>query len=85
MKLRIRHETRYRYRRPEGITPQRLMMTPRTSHELTLLSSSLRCVPDVRLTSQDVFGNMIATAYFAQPASELTIIGEMVVEQAAPA
>lgn len=86
MKLRIRHETRYCYHRPVGITPQRLMMTPRSGHELTLLTSRLRCVPDARLTwAQDVFGNMIATAHFDQPASELTIIGEMVVEQCAPA
>jgi transglutaminase-like putative cysteine protease len=86
MKLRITHETRYRYRQRISLLPHRLMMTPRSSHELTLLTSALTCSPDAALTwSQDVFGNMIATATFAEPTAELAIIGEAVVEQSAPA
>lgn len=86
MKLHIRHETRYRYRQPVEILPQRLLMTPRSGHELTLLQSSLRCTPDAALAwSQDVFGNMIATASFKSPTDELVILGEMEVEQCAPA
>jgi transglutaminase-like putative cysteine protease len=86
MKLRITHETRYRYRQRITLLPHRLMMTPRSSHELTLLASTLTCSPDAALTwSQDVFGNMIATATFAEPTAELTILGEALVEQSAPA
>jgi transglutaminase-like putative cysteine protease len=85
VKLQIRHETRYRYRQPVELLPQRLLMTPRSGHELTLLRSSLRCTPDGTLAwSQDVFGNMIATASFASPTDELVILGEMEVEQCAP-
>ena len=58
------------------------MMTPRGSYELTLLSSRLQCSPDaVRTWSQDVSGNMIATASFDRPTAELVIVGETDVEQ----
>lgn len=78
MKLHIRHETRYRYRQPVEILPQRLLMTPRSGHELTLLQSSLRCTPNAALAwSQDVFGNMIATASFRSPTDELVILGSV--------
>jgi len=86
MKLSIRHETRYRYRNPVSLTPHLLMMTPRSSHELTLVSSSLACEPNAAISwSQDVAGNMIATATFPDATQQLTIIGEAIVEQCAPA
>lgn len=86
MKLSIRHETHYRYRNPVFLSPHLLMMTPRSSHELTLLSSELHCDPAPTITwSQDVAGNMIATANFSGATDELTIIGEAVVEQCAAA
>jgi transglutaminase-like putative cysteine protease len=37
-KIRIRHKTTYRYSRPVNLGPHRLMLRPRESRELRLLS-----------------------------------------------
>jgi transglutaminase-like putative cysteine protease len=86
MKLRIEHRTNYRYAHPVGLQPHRLMMFPRPDHELNVLESSLRFSPDAQLDwAKDVFGNVVATATFAEPAAELIITNNMTVEQCAPA
>jgi transglutaminase-like putative cysteine protease len=85
MKLRIRHSTRYRYRRPVTLNAHRLMLFPRGNHELALVTASLACSPQAALAwSQDIFGNLVATATFAEPADTLLILSEMTVEQSAP-
>lgn len=62
------------------------MLRPRGSHDITLLSSSLACTPVAELEwTQDVFGNLIATCIFAQPASELVITSDFRVELSAVA
>jgi transglutaminase-like putative cysteine protease len=84
MKFDIHHSTTYRYARAVLLQSHRMMLYPRNSHDLRVLSTSLRCTPDVDLTwTQDVFGNLIAIGSFAQPASELVIISEVSVEQSA--
>ncbi|MDB5968216.1 MAG: transglutaminase family protein [Hydrocarboniphaga sp.] len=85
MQLTIKHCTRYQYSRAIMLQPHRLIVTPRDSGELLTVRRSLECVPPADLTwSADVFGNLIATASFAEPTSELTIISEAVVEHTAP-
>lgn len=86
MKLQIRHVTKYRYARPVALLEHRLMLVPRSDHELRVLSSSLRLDPPAPIEwSQDVFGNVVATAIFPDAAQELTISAEIEVEQCAPA
>ncbi|OWK27860.1 transglutaminase family protein [Sphingomonas mucosissima] len=86
MKLRIEHSTTYRYACPVALQPHRLMLFPRQSHDLNVLATSLRCTPEPRLDwAQDVFGNVVATASFADQSDTLTIAVEMTVEQCAPA
>ena len=86
MKIRIRHRTGYRYARPVELQPHRLMLVPRGSHILQVLSSELRSTPPAQVDwSQDVFGNLIATALFEEPAAELVVESELVVEQSAEA
>jgi transglutaminase-like putative cysteine protease len=86
MKLRIEHSTVYRYARPVGLQPHRLMMFPRPDHELQVLASALQFSPNAQLNwAQDVFGNVVATATFAEPTAELAITNSMTVEQCAPA
>jgi transglutaminase-like putative cysteine protease len=81
MHLRIEHSTRYVYKRPVTLQAHRLLLTPRASHEVTPLASSVRCTPEADLAwTQDVFGNLIATATFKEPATELTIVGEALVD-----
>ncbi len=85
MQLTIKHCTRYQYARAIVLQPHRLIVTPRDSGELFTVRRSLECVPPADITwSADVFGNLIATATFADQASELTIISEAVVDHTAP-
>ncbi len=61
-------------------------MRPRGSQDISLLASSLVCLPIAELDwTQDVFGNLIATATFTQPSSELLITSDLIVEQSAVA
>lgn len=86
MRLAIHHRTTYRYARPVVLQPHRMILRPRGSHDIALLSSSLSCSPVAELEwTQDVFGNLIATAIFSQLASELVITSEFTVEQSAVA
>ena len=84
MKLRIQHRTTYRYRRPVELQPHRMMLRPRGGQDIAVLAASVVCSPLAELDwAQDVFGNLIATATFADYASELVITGELVIEQMA--
>lgn len=83
--LEVQHVTTYRYRRPVAIGTHRLMLRPRDSHDLRLVSAQLTCSPAAELTwSHDVFGNSLAHATFAEPTDRLSIISRIVVEQYAP-
>jgi transglutaminase-like putative cysteine protease len=81
MILTVLHRTRYRYARPVLLQPHQLIVTPAESGELTTVSRSLVCDPPASLSwRSDTFGNLIAVATFAQPAVELTIISEAIVD-----
>jgi len=70
----IRHRTTYRYRQPVSLGPHRLMMRPRESRELRLLSSVLTLTPEAHVTwAQDVAGNAVATALFGSPSETLVV------------
>ncbi|MDW6022184.1 transglutaminase family protein [Mesorhizobium sp. BAC0120] len=86
MRLAIHHRTSYRYARPVIFQPHRMILRPRGSHEVVLLTSSLVCSLVAQLEwTQDVFGNLIATGSFLEPAAELVIASEFKVEQSAVA
>ena len=86
MRLKIRHKTTYSYARAVVLQPHRMVLCPRGSHELSVLATSLSCSPTAELDwTQDVFGNLIATGTFTEPAAELVITGVMNVEQSAVA
>lgn len=72
--LTVRHATVYRYARPVGFGPHRLMLRPRDSHDLRLVHTELTLSPPAGLRwLHDVFGNSVAIANFAAPAAELRI------------
>jgi transglutaminase-like putative cysteine protease len=79
--LNVRHTTVYRYRRPVTLGDHRLMLRPRDSHELRLIRTSLTLSPPASVRwIYDVFGNSIAIASFAQPATELRIESRLTLE-----
>ena len=71
--LTIRHVTTYHYKRPVAFGEHRMMLRPRDDDDQKVLSSELEITPAPRqLTwTQDIFGNHVATARFAERASEL--------------
>ena len=77
----ILHRTEYRYRQPVYLGPHRLMLRPRESHELRLVSSEIRTWPPSTLSwAQDVFGNNIATASFGVESDTLVIESAVALE-----
>jgi len=86
MKLGIYHRTTYRYARPVRLHPHYMILRPRGSQDIVVLAASLVCSPPARLDwAQDVYGNLIVTGTFTEPASELIITSEFAVEQSAVA
>ncbi|HWI85596.1 MAG TPA: transglutaminase family protein [Sphingomonas sp.] len=86
MLLTIRHRTSYNYARPVTLLPHRLLLCPRGNYDLHLMTRRIRCTPQAHIDwSQDVFGNLIATASFAQMADRLVIDSHMMVDQSAEA
>lgn len=84
--LSIRHKTIYRYREPVRLGPHRLMLRPRESRDVRLLSSTLEMAPAASLSwANDVFGNAVATASFRDPSDRLVIESLATVELAASA
>jgi len=72
--LKIHHRTTYRYRQPVSLGPHRLMLRPRESRDLRLLSSDVAVTPTAAVTwAHDVFGNAVATAIFQTMADNLLI------------
>ena len=72
--LTIHHKTTYHYRRPVSLGPHRLMLRPRESRDLRLISNNVTVTPAAAVTwAQDVFGNAVATAVFQSLSDTLVI------------
>lgn len=77
--LRIRHRTTYLYHAAVRLSPHRLMLRPRESRELRLVSQELTVSPPSSVTgAHDVFGNAVATANFDGGSDRLVIEREAV-------
>jgi transglutaminase-like putative cysteine protease len=72
--LKLRHTTTYRFNELVTLLPHRLMLRPRESRDVRLISSEVTVTPHAALSwAQDVFGNTVATATFQTMASGLVI------------
>ncbi len=79
-RVRIAHATEYRYHRPVRLTPHRLMLRPRDSHDLRLLDATLFVTPPAATTrwSHDVFNNSICTLDWREAETDLLrIVSEL--------
>jgi transglutaminase-like putative cysteine protease len=84
--LTICHKTTYHYRRPISLGPHRLMLRPRESRDLRLISSDLAITPAAVVTwATDVSGNAVATAIFQTMTEKLVIdsVAELTLNAAA--
>ena len=72
--LHIDHRTAYSFPHPVLLGPHRVMLRPRESRDIKLLSVDITTSPPATYTwADDVFGNAVATVSFAQPVATLTI------------
>jgi transglutaminase-like putative cysteine protease len=72
--LEIHHRTTYRYRRPVSLGPHRMMLRPRESRDLRLVSSAMTVTPAAQVTwAHDVLGNSVATATFQGSTDSLVV------------
>ena len=84
--LKIHHKTTYRYRQPVSLGPHRLMLRPRESRDLRLISSDVALTPAAAVTwAHDVFGNAVAMATFQTMADSLVIDSVAELQLNAPA
>ena len=65
-RVRVTHETAYRYEKPVSLLSHRLMLRPRDSHDLRLLETKLTVSPPASSTrwAHDVFGNSVCYLAF---------------------
>jgi transglutaminase-like putative cysteine protease len=81
----ITHTTSYRYLSAVFLGPHRLMLRPRETRDLSLISFDLEISPDASIDwSHDVAGNTIATARFDTMVEVLSIRSQTRVELHAP-
>jgi transglutaminase-like putative cysteine protease len=80
--LTIHHKTEYRYSRPVAFGEHRIMLRPRDSHDLRVLSGSLEIAPRPMSLRwiHDVFGNSVAIATFDERADTLSFSSTATVE-----
>ena len=82
LRLRVSHKTTYRYVEPVEFGDHRLMLRPRDSHDLRLLSATITIEPHAHLRwFHDVFGNSVAIASFTEHGSQLMILSEIVLDR----
>ena len=74
IKLKIHHKTTYRFNQSVRLGSHRLMLRPRESRDLRLISHEVTAIPAASVTwALDVFGNAVATASFQAMSDRLII------------
>ena len=77
----IRHKTIYRYRNPVTLGGHRLLLRPRESRDLRIVSADISVTSFGQFTwSNDVFGNAVASVTFAEPTDTLIIESRVVLD-----
>lgn len=80
-RLKIEHTTVYRYTGPVTLLPHKLLLRPREGHDIRIKASRLAISPAHRVQWQrDVYGNSVGLATFSEPAAELRISSEVVIQ-----
>jgi transglutaminase-like putative cysteine protease len=81
MRLHVEHVTRYAYARPVTLHRHRLVLRPREGHDLRVERMDLTLTPASNVEwVRDVFGNSVALVDFLEPAAELCIVNDIVLE-----
>ncbi len=80
-RIQIQHRTRYHYAEAVTLLTHTLHLRPRDGHDLRVQSSKLEISPEFRIRwKRNVYGNSVAVVDFLQPAEDLVIASDVVVE-----
>jgi transglutaminase-like putative cysteine protease len=80
-RIKIIHETEYRYNQPVTFGPHRLMMRPREGHDVHIARGCLDVEPTATIRwLRDIYSNSIAILTFTEPAQKLSVCSEVDVE-----
>jgi transglutaminase-like putative cysteine protease len=80
-RLSITHVTDYRYKQPVRFAEHRLLVRPRDSHDLRLVSATLKITPKPALRwLHDPFGNSVAIATFEAESDRLRVESEITID-----
>lgn len=80
-RIRIQHHTIYTYSQPVALLPHRLMIRPRSGHDIRIDQASLSIEPAHRVFWQrDIYGNSVAVAHFEAPSDRLEIRSDVIVQ-----
>lgn len=80
-RLRIEHRTEYAFGVNVSLGPHRLLVRPRESHEVRIVSSSLTIWPEAEVRWQrDALDNSVAHAHFGPSAQRLRIVSAVEIE-----
>ena len=81
-RLHIHHRTIYRYTAPVKFGMHRIVLRPREGHYTRVIAHTLSITPPANLTwLTDVHGNHVAYAELHEPADQLTILNEIILDQ----
>ena len=82
--LTVRHVTTYHYKQPVAFGEHRMMLRPRDDDDQKVIESELRITPEPSQLAwtKDIFGNHVATARFADRASELRFDSTILLDHA---
>ena len=82
--LKVQHKTTYHYKTGVSLGPHRLLLRPRESRDVHLVTYELAITPEAAVTwAYDVFGNAVASAGFQGQTEQLEIISTAKIELAA--
>jgi transglutaminase-like putative cysteine protease len=80
-RLQIDHRTEYRFAQAVTLLPHRLLLRPRESHSVRILSSALDITPAHTLRwERDAFDNSAGLVSFATPSAALSIVSKVLIE-----
>jgi transglutaminase-like putative cysteine protease len=80
-RIRIIHETSYRYNQPVSFGPHRAMMRPREGHDVHIVHGQVAVEPKATIRwLRDIYSNSIAILTFSEPAETLSIRSDIEVE-----
>ncbi len=81
MKIRIQHQTIYRYAEKVAFGQHRIMLRPREGHDIRIEQSMLEITPAHAIRwLRDVYGNSIAVVDFHERASQLSVYSEVLLQ-----